>query len=153
MKYILGIDPGPTSSGIAIVKYDKTPIIVSVGEIPSDNYKKFDLELFDVVTIEKPVARNTPLGKETCKTIWYAGLYHGYFESAEIEVHSFNVSDIRQLLCGRPNAKDAEVAESLSSKFDFSWGHVKKNERKLNHLNTHEYNALATIEYYLRIAA
>lgn len=142
----LGLDPGNVSTGYCILHGSQ---IGEYGEFDNKDFSKFKGYEFDLVAIEKPEARGTSLGKTTLETIFYAGFLHGYFQEAlGIPTYCYFPKHIRTNICGRPNAKDVEVALGLQKFYDFSYGRVTKATRKNVHLNSHEYNALGVLHYH-----
>ena len=131
---ILAIDPGPVNSGF--VQYcTKSEKLTDAGVA---NNNSLLILSPSVVVIEKPVPRGNPLGHSLLDTIFWTGIYTGYFGAI-----SYRVDHIRTALVGRPNSKDSEIRAYLLKHYDL------KQPVKVT---THAIQALAVLHYHLNFS-
>jgi Holliday junction resolvasome RuvABC endonuclease subunit len=128
----LAVDPGSKISGYILYSNGK---LLESGVAENEKFSNFNC---DTLLIEKPEARNAPLGKSLLETIYFAGQLEGYFRALDADVFAYKPSTIRTALVGRPNATDKNVRDYLLEYYDL---------KKLK-ITSHAIQALALYHFY-----
>jgi Holliday junction resolvasome RuvABC endonuclease subunit len=121
MRRVLGIDPGPTKSGFALLDFTvkSAPIWVQGGtsEDVGMLIDSYDAEPGMLIAIEQPRALHNPMANvQVMRTAWAGGDVHGYARAKGFEVVIVGVNEWRIAFVGhskRGENVDAKVEAML----------------------------------------
>ncbi len=136
---ILGIDPGPRTSGIVEVEIDCYKLLVRMADKAMENDEVLELARHTscLVAIEAIECLYAHVGKETVRTIRFVG----NLEEAAQKSVTFSPSDVKKIVCLTGSAKDPAVRQALIDRFG-SPG-TKKEPGQTHGVTSHAWRALA----------
>lgn len=139
---ILAIDPGNDSSGYVAYTVKCNKIQILEFDPKANNFELLDRigsdSSLETVVIERLKPRGQQIGESTFKSIEWASRLLQRAIDADITTRWHYVANIRQHLCGRPNATDANVNAALNQRF---------SKDELKGLTSHSKAALALAVY------
>jgi hypothetical protein len=145
--YVIGIDPGPTMSGVVVLQTDMRPI--ACGHITNDHAERMILCLSpDHVVCEDIVAYGLSVGASTFDTAKQIGRYE--VRADLLGACSFallNRRDIKLLTCGDAKAKDKDILAAMIQ----TWGEpgTAKKPGPTFGFTSHTWSALAVCTAWL----
>ena len=133
---ILGIDPGPDESAIAIIKFDpyhgKWPTLGIFGKYENRhilNSIELNLENIHGCCIEQAQNHGHIVGRDVYETIWWSGRFYELAEhSLDMDVVRMKKPTINVELCGISRATNSQIVASVTDEFEPCGG--GKNKRK-----------------------
>lgn len=140
---ILGIDPGPKSSGVVLctIDGDRLTIHVAVSEYPNadllSDLAEGGMENH-LCAIETPAALYAGAGKETIDTILFAGQL---MQASHAPTMRISPQQVRMAICGTAKAKDSGVRAALIDVFGAPG--TKKSPGQTHGITGHAWRALA----------
>jgi len=140
---ILGIDPGPETSGVVYYDAKDRIVLTSRGDMPNG-------ELLDVLRSDKAAnivacecieAMYAHVGKETVRTIRFTGRIEEAAESQNLRIVMLSPQEIKKAVCGTASAKDPAVRQALIDQLGPPG--TKKNPGPTHGVSKHAWRALA----------
>ena len=118
-RYIYGVDPGTTKSGVAYFDTENNRVVWSSGDMPNADVLGWirryrDQDDTDIALERIAAIYGGVVGGETVKTIQFCGRV---IEAAQPKViRCLSPQEIRQAICGTAKAKDPGVTQALLDK-------------------------------------
>lgn len=111
MRRVLGIDPGPTKSGFALLDFTvkSAPIWIQAGtsEDVGMLIDTYDAEPDMLIAIEQPRALHNPMANiQVMRTAWVGGDVHGYARARGFNVVAVGVNEWRIAFVGHSRRGD-----------------------------------------------
>jgi hypothetical protein len=111
---IMGIDPGPTDSGVVWYDSAQRRVVISYGAMPNQtalgSVRDGDYDLLACESIEAMYAH---VGKETIRTIRFTGRIEEAGDALGKPARLISPQDVKKLVCGTASAKDPAVRQAL----------------------------------------
>lgn len=115
---IIGIDPGPTSSGVVYYDAENKRVVKSVGEMPTETLlDELRLNSEHSVACEVIEAMYAHVGAETVQTIIYIGRITEILHHWDLPMMSLTSQHVKKVLCKSHQAKDPAVRQALIDRF------------------------------------
>jgi len=115
---ILGVDPGPTTSGVVWYDTDLRKVVTSYGALPNEvtlsSVRDSD---FDLLACESIEAMYAHVGKETIRTIRFTGRIEEIGDAIGKPARLLSPQEVKQRVCGTASAKDPAVRQALIDRF------------------------------------
>jgi len=112
---ILGVDPGPTTSGMIRFSTDVQRVMASHPAIPNRELLEYlrDGQHFDLLACESIEAMYAHVGKETIRTIRFTGRIEEIGDAIGKPARLLSPQEVKQRVCGTASAKDPAVRQAL----------------------------------------
>lgn len=112
---ILGIDPGPTTSGVVLFNTDTQRVEMADGACKTEGVLEIVRigGLHQQIACERIEAMYAHVGKETVKTIEYVGRLQEAAYGFGTPFWAKSPQDIKKAVCGTAAAKDGAVMQAL----------------------------------------
>ena len=112
---ILGVDPGPTTSGMIRFSTDVQRVMASHPAIPNRELLEYlrDGQHFDLLACECIESLYSGAGKETVRTILFTGRIIEAAETTGKPPRLLSPQAVRSAICGTAKAKDSGVRSAL----------------------------------------
>lgn len=139
---ILGIDPGPKTSGVVLFDSNARRVLWASGEFGNDAVLSMvRVGAYDRIACESIEAMYAHVGKETVRTIRFTGRIEESAHNAGKVIALMSPQEIKKTVCYTSSAKDPAVRQALIDKV----GPVgtKKNQGPCYGVSKHAWRALA----------
>lgn len=115
---ILAIDPGTTQSGWVLIDNKELCPLGNVGIWDNERMLNINMQNYGYVVIERVGSYGMRVGQEVFDTAWWAGRF---FQAAKEknDCHMIFRRDVKLHICGRANAKDADIKQALIDRFAY----------------------------------
>ncbi len=116
---IIGIDPGPTSSGVVHFDTETKRVVKTVGEMPTEellDVLRGDMRA-DVIACEVIEAMYAHVGAETVQTIIYVGRIMEIAHHRQVGLMELTSQHVKKVICNSHQAKDPAVRQALIDRF------------------------------------
>lgn len=112
---ILGIDPGPTTSGVVLYDTEIRAVVMADGALETGALLDIVRSglLHDLIACERIEAMYAHVGKETVRTIEYIGRLQEAAYGLGTPFWGKSPQDIKKAVCGTAAAKDGAVRQAL----------------------------------------
>jgi len=112
---ILGVDPGPVTSGTIRFSTDTQRVIASHSAMPNCELLDYlrDGRHFDFLACESIEAMYAHVGKETIRTIRFTGRIEEIGDAIGKPARLLSPQEVKKLVCGTASAKDPAVRQAL----------------------------------------
>lgn len=140
---IVGIDPGPTNSGVVFI----SPVSFKVEHaFPAmDNRELIGMLRTDIaateIALECIEAMYAHVGKETVRTIRFCGAIEEACLSRDRVITCLSPQDVKKAVCGTASAKDPAVRQAIIDRLGAPG--TKKNPGPTFGVSSHAWRALA----------
>ena len=114
---VLGIDPGPTVSGVVWFDLEKQEVVRSEGSLPTESaLEEVRRGKHDMVALEVIKALYAHVGESTVQTIQYVGRIVEAAHERDTPLVGMTPQEIKQAVCGTGAAKDPAVRQAIIDK-------------------------------------
>lgn len=112
---ILGIDPGPTTSGVVLFDTEEGRVLMADGACKTEGVLEIVRTggLHEQIACERIEAMYAHVGKDTVRTIEYTGRLQEAAYGLGTPFWAKSPQDIKKLVCGTAAAKDGAVRQAL----------------------------------------
>lgn len=113
---IVGIDPGPTSSGMVVYDTDRRAVSDARSDISNDDLRALLPTLrvsVSSVAIERVVYYGQSVGSDVFETAYAGGRIHEAAFASGYDVYRVDRRQIKRHLCNSPRARDPDIRNAL----------------------------------------
>lgn len=138
VDYYVGIDPGPRSHGVVVVKSDYSTIegVDLSTDMLCEKLERLSVVCKTEVSCEWIQSYGMKVGKEVFETVFQIGrIYHAH------PMRLIPRLDVKLHICGQARAKDANIRQALIDRFGAPG--TKKNPGRTYGMRAHLWQALA----------
>lgn len=139
---ILGIDPGPRSSGV--VAWEEGAVVWAQQAMPNEEVREEIKKGWDLVCLERIRAAYAHIGVSTVDTIWESARFYQLAIEWGISVWCASPDQVRQTVAGTTRARDSGVRQALLDLIGPQG--VKRDPGPTYGVSKHAWRALAVIQ-------